>query len=107
MGEVIAVRELEMIQDDGLEKKVNVKLEKPIQTANCEFRCYFHIEGMQGSWPKYAAGADAMQALLLALPMIGASLLSSNESKTGRLTWLGMNDLGFMPPQAPDVKSQP
>jgi hypothetical protein len=40
-------------------------------------------------------GIDAVQALVLAMQVAHAELLSSPESKDGRLLWLGDRDLGL------------
>jgi hypothetical protein len=65
------------------------------------FRCDYEI-----AWPDqkrvfHAYGVDAVQALILALRMVHAELLTPPEGRGGQIRWLGSNDLGLPPPHSP------
>jgi uncharacterized protein DUF6968 len=66
-------------------------LRTPVQVAESEWCCAFHVTGMRK--PARAFGADAFQALTLALEGIRAHL----EQSEGRYTWEGgeAGDPGF------------
>jgi len=87
VGEIIATREYLL---DGA-KKVTVLIGKPQPHASdkqwVDWYCPFQKRGLDSDRVKRAWGVDPIQALLLALQMLGAELYSSEEYKTGRLTW--------------------
>ena len=57
--------------------------------------CYYKILGMGREKLRYAAGADAIQAVSLALVNIGTNIYASPEAKSGLLKWHGAGNLGF------------
>ena len=98
IGEVIAVRELYIADKQRQKKTIVVSLGKPQMFPDVhEHYCPFQISGVGAEKIKYASGIDAMQALQLALVMIGASLRFLNEKTGGNLKWEGGNegDFGF------------
>jgi hypothetical protein len=60
--------------------------------------CPVQIFGLGDQKVSCPMGQDAMQALVLALEFAGTTLYTSSEWKSGRLTWLGMRNLGFPVP---------
>lgn len=86
VGVVIARRELAL---DG-DKTVTVEIGKPEEfPGGGGYYCPFKISGMLGDKVRHAGGVDEVQALHLALQMIGAVLSASDEAKDGVLRWVG------------------
>ena len=91
LGQVIATRDLEF---DG--KPVRVSIGMPRQNPGWpDFMCPYEISGPLTNRVYCSIGIDAVQALQLVMNMIGADIDMSAEAKTGRLTWLGGEKLGF------------
>jgi predicted 3-demethylubiquinone-9 3-methyltransferase (glyoxalase superfamily) len=99
MREPAAERTFELSAD----RRVSVRI-FPARPDDNSWRCDWEIE-----WPTsvkrfYSGGADGMQAMRLAMSMIEANLLSSEEARAGELTWFGEERLGltiddsWMPP---------
>ncbi|NHZ33400.1 DUF6968 family protein [Massilia rubra] len=96
MLEVIAERELSLTLEDGSVTSIIVKIGKPRPVAGSDvFRCHFQFLGLHNNRVRYGEGADAMQALILALTKIGSQLYTSPEFRSMRLTSLGERNLGF------------
>jgi uncharacterized protein DUF6968 len=75
--------------------EIVVRLIQPEPVGN-DWRCDYRI-----TWPDrerhfHAFGIDGLQALILGLQMVHATLLASPEGKAGQLTWLGEPDLGLV-----------
>lgn len=98
VGTVIATRVLVLSK----RKKISVVIGKPRKFRNgMDYYCPLQITGMGDEQVKYSGGVDAVQALQLALEHIGTRLYSSEEARTGRLSWDGgstKGDLGFPVP---------
>lgn len=97
VGMIIANREI--VLADG--KEVIVTIGKPEKFPDSEdYYCPYQIIGIGNEKVRYASGIDSIQALFLALKMIGADLYTSNEAKAGVLSWKGgeKGDLGFPVP---------
>jgi hypothetical protein len=89
---VVASRALEL---DGIAGQVRISIKQP-QPDGENYRCDYKIVGLgDRDIHSYSPGVDAVQALLLACQGIGTRLYTSEEGKQGRLTWLGMKNLGF------------
>jgi len=97
LGEVIAERTLFL---DGADT-VRVQIGEPVlaDAPHGDSACPWLIEGMGSSRLRYAVGIDRVQALWLALQMIGVTLYLSKEYKSGRLKAFAdcddRGDLGF------------
>jgi hypothetical protein len=83
-------RRLELEGTEG----VLVRFLKPVQDDQ-DYRSDYQI-----IWPDrqrifHGFGIDEVQALLAAMQNAHADLLSTTESKAGRLTWLSERDLGL------------
>jgi hypothetical protein len=68
------------------------------QKTDGHYECCYTITGLSKTLHGSAMGVDAIQALYLALQLIGNRLYTIIEFKTGRLSWpfsVDVNDLGF------------
>jgi hypothetical protein len=82
---VIATRTLTLDANAG-------KVEIPIRVFAPEagdnvWMCRFDIDWPEGKLERWAAGVDAVQALLQALQIIGVILYTSKHHRSGRLMW--------------------
>ena len=94
LGIVIATRELILDRSE----RVTVLVGKPQLFANgVDWYCPYQTLGIGSGGVRYGAGVDEIQALVLALSMVGAELYCSEEYREGRLMWdCGRDgDLGF------------
>jgi hypothetical protein len=91
LGQVIATRDLEF---DGKSVRVSIGIPRP-ESGGTDYVCPYEISGPLTKKLFYAMGIDAFQALQLVMKSIDAELDVCAERKTGRLTWLGEQDLGF------------
>lgn len=110
--DVIATRHLELRDDSGAVRTVEVRIGRPRRgDANHpgnDFYCECQVEGVGTGTVRVAWGVDEVQALLHAIQMAGYILSASDEATSGRLTWLGQtrnesNEFGFPipPPSIP------
>lgn len=88
--EVTCEREL---GEDGPGTIVLVRLGKPEEVAEGEFRCAFQLQGLGNSQVQYAHGVDGFQALQMAMEGIRNDLEKSGRS----FSWQGgeAGDTGF------------
>lgn len=96
LGTVIAIREL-VLKDENGDRPVTVRIGMPRPFDDGQdYFCPFEIDGMGKTTVQRAGGVDAVQALRLAMTMIGITLYASEEAKAGQLRWLDeYGDLGF------------
>jgi hypothetical protein len=80
---MIASRTLTLRGADG-DAAVEVRIARPEQD-DADFRCTFEIDWPDGREAHTIFGADAVQALVLALQTIGSRIYSSDEHRSGRL----------------------
>jgi hypothetical protein len=92
LGEVIAERCLEG-EHEGRAVVVTIKLGKPVPHPDDLWICPYLISSPVEERTFYAGGADSIQALYLALHMIGADL--RYRYRELKLRWYGRQDLGF------------
>jgi hypothetical protein len=98
LGEVIATRELYVIDDHGTRRTITIELGKPTRFPDStDYYVPFKITGMGSNRVLCAAGIDAFQALQQVMPIISAKLSVLNEAADGRLRWEGdeSGGLGF------------
>lgn len=85
-------------------RQITVVIGKPEKFPDAEdFYCPYQIVGLGSGRVRYAGGIDAVQAMQLALKMVGADLYTSPESQAKQLTWQGgesSGDLGFPVPDS-------
>jgi Domain of unknown function (DUF6968) len=67
--------------------EIPVRIFAPEQRTGSWF-CKFEVGWPDGPWAMAAGGVDAVQALELALKMIGAQIYASDHHTAGRLVWL-------------------
>jgi hypothetical protein len=75
------------IRQSGTEIEVPIRIDAPARDATSAWSCAYEI-----GWPETlrrfsSGGVDSVQALLLALQMIGAELYSSKHHEAGELVW--------------------
>jgi hypothetical protein len=100
IGTAIATRQFDL-RDGG---KVTVTIGKPERFPDSnDYYCPYQIVGSKRSHVRYAGGVDAVQALDLALKMIGADLYTSDEARNGALSWEGGSEKGDLGFPVPDV----
>lgn len=100
MGTVIATRELALAGGGAVVVTIGKPERFPDDSA---FYCPYQITGLGTQSVMSACGEDAIQALLLALEMIGAFLYTSPEAQSGALSWdcaPTAGDLGFPVPDS-------
>ncbi|HEX3653754.1 MAG TPA: hypothetical protein VHU18_13125 [Rhizomicrobium sp.] len=82
------------------EQDVYVDIFCPIEEPGTDghYSCAYCINGLSKTLASFGMGIDAVQALYITLQLIGNRLSSTEEFKSGRLTWVGSidgKDLGF------------
>jgi hypothetical protein len=91
---VIATRVLKLESDNG-EVAIPIRVFAPEQEDNA-WSCQYQIDWPEGTQDMKAGGADSMQALIIAIKMIGADLYSSSYHKSGKLMFeTPRNGYGF------------
>lgn len=98
LGDVIAERRFSLTTRDGQQTVVTVKLGKPVEFDDgTGYYAPFQLTGIGSEKIKYAAGVDAVQALQLAMKMIGANLNALRDPDSVELEWEAgdKGDLGF------------
>ncbi len=93
---VMASRTLTLASEPPQE--IVVRLMAPVLDGR-DYRCDFQIVGLGEKDVGYAMGADGIQALFLALKMIGTRLYTSAEGKAGLILLDGSPDLDFPLPE--------
>src|SRR6266496_3681883 len=97
IGQAIAVRKLLLSEGDAADRTVLVTLGMPRQFPDATgYYAPFQVTGMGSEKVKYAGGIDAIQAIQLAMKMIGAYFSALADEGTD-LSWEGgdNSDLGF------------
>jgi hypothetical protein len=98
VGEIIAIRILELVQEEGPPIEVTVLLGKPEQTPGFpDYYCPYQIKGAGSEKVGYTCGVDQFQALQLVLSMLAVEVEVLNKKLGGRLRWDAddKGDLGF------------
>lgn len=98
LGDVIAERRLSMKTRDGQVTAITVKLGKPVEfPEGSGYYAPFQITGTGSEKIRYAGGVDAIQALQLAMKMLGATLKALQDQQAVELSWEAGDpgDLGF------------
>ena len=99
LGEIIAERSLVFEASEGWTRDVSVSIGRPVldPTAPHEtWVCPFQIQGLGTGRAMGIFGADAMQALLLAIHTIPAELATYVQEPGGRFLYLGHVDTSFV-----------
>ena len=74
---------------------VGIYVWAPIEDFQDYPRCNWRIVGMGDGKLRRSTGVDTVDAVSEALKVIGTILYNSDEWLDGRLTWLGMRNLGL------------
>jgi hypothetical protein len=98
LGEVMAERVLQAMKE-GKAHVATVRIGKPVKSADArDYRCPYQVAGIGDDVIRSASGEDSMQALELAIKMIGAELHFRYKEFT--FTWLGQSNFGFPNPDS-------
>ncbi|WP_165189859.1 DUF6968 family protein [Caulobacter soli] len=75
---------------------VQVEIFSPVEDVGSfgDYLCRFKINGLGKNVEGYGAGIDSINALVGALIIIGNKLYTTEEYKSGRLSWSGSIDRG-------------
>lgn len=65
--------------------EIPIEMSLPERTHDGSWFCRYSIGWPDGVWQARAGGADSVQAVVLALQMIGSEIHTSNHHKSGRL----------------------
>jgi hypothetical protein len=104
LEDVIATREIDVLDQTGQPAgKIQVHIGRPKQEETGEWGCPIEIAGVDR--PRCAFGLDAIQAIELALYLVGETLAGTIEAQEGRLRWAGETSLGFPLLPTSSVKS--
>ena len=99
IGDVIAERRLTFQPREGGPQDVLVRLGRPVldeSTPHETWICPFQIEGIGSGKTRGMFGADAMQALLLAIHTIPVELAVCIRDSGGQFLHLGEPDASFV-----------
>ncbi len=89
LNDVIAERKIYLQGAKGKEPQLVLLLGRPFRDASGYFSCGFQFVGQGSTEPMYAAGADAIDAIIAALAMMGTTLKQRNETVyNGKLCWM-------------------
>jgi hypothetical protein len=83
---IIATRTLTLL-DDQRAVEVPIRLYAP-EPAQVGWICRFEIAWPEGKIERWGSGVDAVQALSIAMQMIGAEIYVSRHHEANRLMWL-------------------
>jgi hypothetical protein len=86
LGEIIARRELSLSGGGHVLIEIGIPFE--VKFEHPEYWCPYRITGIGSGRVRRTVGIDAVQALMLALQIIGSDLYACEEYKTGRLRWV-------------------
>jgi hypothetical protein len=84
---IIATRQLKVRTSSG-DTNVEIRLFKPTNEDGM-WVCNYEIDWPGGTKKSFAAGADAIQAIFLALQKVGIQLYTSDYHRSGGLYWSG------------------
>jgi hypothetical protein len=88
---LIAMREL-TVRSGKQDLRFPIRLFAPEQKAAQEWTCAFEIDWPDRKMSMTATGIDAMQALVLALQLLGSVVYSSAYHQAGALRWEKQGD---------------
>ncbi|GGF50899.1 hypothetical protein GCM10007301_07890 [Azorhizobium oxalatiphilum] len=98
--DVIARRTLQLWGDDDNITDVEIRIHAPKERAGA-WLCRYEIDWPHGIKVMDAAGADSVQAIFIALGMIGAELYTSAYHEDGELQpWRDWIGYGFPVPRS-------
>jgi hypothetical protein len=83
---VIAERRL-VLAHNGRSSNVAIRIHAP-EKKGSQWICRFEIGWPEETADRWGEGTDSMQALLIAVQMIGAEIYASRYHEAGQLSWL-------------------
>ena len=83
---IIATRSLSL-QAPGRTSDIPIRIHAP-ERADVGWICRFEIGWPEGTAERWGAGSDQVQALLIAMQMIGSEIYTSQHHESGHLAWL-------------------
>src|SRR4051794_9829116 len=83
---IVATRDL-VLHNQARVINIPIRIHAP-EKAKVDWICRFEIGWPEGKVERWGTGADAVQALLFAMQMIGAEVYASFQHTSGRLEWL-------------------
>jgi hypothetical protein len=83
---IIAARPL-VLRTDNRDIEIPIVIHAP-EKERADWICRFDIGWPEGKAERWGTGVDAVQALVMALQMIGVEIYSSQHHQSGRLRWL-------------------
>jgi hypothetical protein len=89
---IIATRTI-LLREKKRDVEIPVRIHAP-ERSDGHWICRFEIGWPEGNAQRWGAGEDAVQALVIALQMIGAEIYTSPHHEARRLSWLG-RDHGY------------
>ena len=81
---IIASRLLKL-RDADADIEIPIRIFLPEKLENDSWTCRYEIDWPEGKWTLAAHGVDSIQAIDLALHMIGSEIYTSNYHKAGKL----------------------
>lgn len=82
---IIATRSLVLSEKDH-ETQIPIHIHAPEESEG-HWICRYEIGWPDGAAQRSGAGEDAVQALLIAMQMVGAEIYTSDHHKSGELSW--------------------
>ena len=82
---IIATRLL-VLRDKGHDIPIPIQIHAP-EKVEARWDCRFEIGWPDGEAARWGSGVDAIQALLIAMQMIGAEIYASDHHRSGCLVW--------------------
>ena len=100
LGQIVARRAMGREGQSGTYLTVEIGTPQPYEDDPAAWFCPYRIAATEGKQEKRFAvvGVDAVQALQLALKIIGSELFVINRDLGGALRFLGDRNLGFPEP---------
>ena len=81
---LIASRDLNLRDGDAL-RKIPIRLFLPVQLGNGTWTCRYEVEWPDEPSMNEGSGVDAIQAIIIALQMVGAEIYTSSYHQAGIL----------------------
>lgn len=82
------------LTEAGRARPIGIDFHAP-QGVKGGWRCAFSVHWPDAPHTGHAMGADSVQALFLAMQMVGTLLYASPHHAAGRLTWSDFGGYGF------------
>lgn len=99
---IVGIRDL-TLRDGSRDVKIQIRIHAPEQDSPGVWGCRYEVDWPGENRSVVAWGIDAIQALLIALGMVGAEIYSSNYHKSGNLFWIAPSK-GYGFPVAPTIR---